>query len=77
MTALEAAVPLLVVAAVSASAGFLAAQLYLASQLNYSVRAARRRVLRHLAAGLAASLAVISTLPLLRRVTGPETARNQ
>ena len=76
--ALESAVPLLVVAVVSIAAGFLAAQLFLKSQLSYSLRPPGPAYYLIVIAGLAASLAVIaSTLPLLTRITGPETARNE
>ncbi len=75
---LESAVPLLVVAAVAIGMGFLAAQLFLQAQFGYSVRAPNLAYYLTTAFGIAASLGVIgSTLPLLRRITGPETARNE
>lgn len=74
---LEAAVPLLITAAVSAGAGLLAAHLFLRAQLHETLQAPSVQYYLLVMAGLAASLAVIaSTLPLLRRITGPETARN-
>lgn len=75
---LETAVPLLVVAVVAIGAGFLAAQLFLASQLGYTLSPPGASYVMTVIAGLAASLLVIaSTLPLLGRITGPETARNE
>jgi hypothetical protein len=75
---LEAAAPLLITAAVSVGAAFLAAQLFLRAQLRQTLQAPGLAYYLVLAAGLLASLAVIaSTLPLLNRITGPETARNE
>lgn len=76
--ALETAVPLLVIAVVAIGSGFLAAQLFLKSQLDYSLKPPGVEYYVAVVAGLAASLGVIaSTLPLLKRITGPETARNE
>ncbi|GAA2086613.1 FtsX-like permease family protein [Actinomadura alba] len=78
IVALESAAPLLVNAVVAMAAGFLAAQLFLESQLDYSLRAPGAEYYITVFAGLAVSLGVIvSTLPLLNRITGPETARNE
>jgi predicted lysophospholipase L1 biosynthesis ABC-type transport system permease subunit len=75
---LETAVPLLVIAAVAIGSGFLAAELFLKSQLDYTLRPPGAAYYLAVLAGLAASLGVIaSTLPLLKRITGPETARNE
>jgi len=75
---LESAAPLLVVAVVAIGTGFLAAQLFLSAQFGYALRPPGAGYYLWVIAGLAASLAVIaSTLPLLRRITGPETARNE
>ncbi|HEV8222810.1 MAG TPA: FtsX-like permease family protein [Streptosporangiaceae bacterium] len=75
---LESAVPLLIVAAVATGAGFLAAQLYLATQLGYSLVAPSGAYYMIVTGGLVAALAIIvSALPLLRKITGPETARNE
>jgi hypothetical protein len=75
---LESAVPLLIVAAVATGAGFLAAQLYLETQLGYSLVPPGQAYYLIVTGGLAAALAVIgSALPLLRKITGPETARNE
>lgn len=74
---LESAAPLLVVAVLASGGGFLAAQLFLRSQLQYDLVAPDPAYYVTVAAGLLASLAIIaSTLPLLRRITGPQTARN-
>jgi hypothetical protein len=78
VVALESAVPLLIVAVIATAMGFLAAQLFLTSQLQYSLRPPGLGYYLVVLAGLAASLGIIaSTLPLLNRITGPETARNE
>jgi hypothetical protein len=75
---LEAAGPLIISAGVSAGAGLLAAQLFLRAQLHETLQPPNVEYYAIIVAGLVASLAVIaSTLPLLRRMTGPETARNE
>jgi predicted lysophospholipase L1 biosynthesis ABC-type transport system permease subunit len=75
---LETALPLLVIAVVAIGSGFLAAGLFLKSQLDYSLRPPGTAYYITVLAGLAASLGVIaSTFPLLKRITGPETARNE
>lgn len=75
---LESAVPLLVVAVVAIGIGFLAAQLFVQAQFRYSIRAPGIQYYAIVFAGLVASMGVIaSTMPLLRRITGPETARNE
>ncbi|GIH19915.1 FtsX-like permease family protein [Rugosimonospora africana] len=76
--ALETAVPLLVVAVVATGAGFLAAHLFLRAQLGYTLLAPGVEYYVIVLVGLAASVGIVaSTLPLLRRITGPETARNE
>jgi FtsX-like permease family len=76
--ALESAVPLLVVSALSIATGFLAAAMFLRSQLSESLGAPSAAYYVIVVVGLVASLAIIaSTLPLLKRITGPETARNE
>jgi hypothetical protein len=74
---MESAVPLLVIAVISIGIGFLTAGLFARSQLGCSLEAPGLSYYVTVLAGLAASLAVIaSILPLLRRLTGPEVARN-
>jgi hypothetical protein len=74
---LEAAAPLVLTAVVSAGAGLLCAQLFLRAQLKETMQPPSAQYYLVVAAGVVASLGVIaSTLPLLRRVTGPEAARN-
>jgi hypothetical protein len=74
---LEAVAPLLTTAVVSIGAGFLAAQLVLRAQLHDPFKAPGLQYYLIVAAGLVASIGVIaSTLPLLNRLSGPETARN-
>ena len=76
--ALESAVPMLTVAVVAISMGFLAAQLFLRAQMEYTLIAPGAEYYVIVAVGLAACLGIIaSTLPLLERVTGPETARSE
>jgi hypothetical protein len=74
----EAAVPLLLVAVTAAASGLLAAHLFLRSQLDESLRPLGAGY--YLAVGLGLTLALViiaASLPLLRRITGPETARNE
>ncbi|MFC8731748.1 FtsX-like permease family protein [Luteimicrobium sp. NPDC057192] len=74
---LETAVPLLAGAVVAVAAGFGTAQLFLAAQLDYDLTAVGGAYWASVGIGLVVGLGVIaSTFPLLRRVTGPETARN-
>jgi hypothetical protein len=78
VVALESAVPLLFVAALATGIGLLTAHLFLRAQLDYSLRSPGVAYYVLVIAGLVASLGIIaSTLPLLRRITGPETARNE
>jgi hypothetical protein len=75
---LESAVPLLVLAALSAAIAFLTAYLFLRSQLDERLVAPGVEYYGVLAVGLVAALAVIaSTMPLLKRITGPAAARNE
>jgi hypothetical protein len=56
--------------------GFLAAALFLRSQLGYALHAPGAGYYLVVAAGLLAAFAVLaSTLPLLRLITAPESAR--
>ena len=78
VVALETALPLAVSAVVAAGTGFLASALFLRSELGESLQPPGGGYYLIVLAGLAASLAVIAcTLPLLERITGPETARNE
>jgi len=78
VVALESVTPLLIAAAVAMGAGLLAAHLFLTAQMDYSLSPPGLAFYAIVIAGLAGSLAVIaSTLPLLRRITGPEAARNE
>jgi hypothetical protein len=75
---LETSVPLVFSAFVSTGAGLLAAYLFLNSQLSFPFQWPGATFYAIVGAGLAASLAlIVSTLPLLRRMTGPEVARNE
>jgi len=77
VVALESAVPLLITAVASVGAGLLVAQLFVSSQLGYSLRPPGAGYYLIVLSGLAVSLGIIaSTFPLLKRITGPETARN-
>ncbi|MET7669133.1 FtsX-like permease family protein [Micromonospora luteifusca] len=78
VVALESAVPMLAVAAVAIGMGLLAAQLFLEAQMDYTLIAPEPRFYVIVVVGLAACLGIIaSTLPLLERITGPETARSE
>ena len=75
---LESAVPLLLGVAVSACAGFAAAALFLRAQLDQTLQPPTLTYYLVIAAGVIASLAIIATTnPLLARITGPDTARNE
>ncbi|AEV84715.1 ABC transporter permease [Actinoplanes sp. SE50] len=76
--ALETAVPLLAVSIVAIGAGFTAAHLFLRSQMQYDLHAPGTAYYAIVSLGLLASIALISsTMPLLRRMTGPAAARNE
>lgn len=78
VVALESAVPLLVTALVAIGAGFLAADLFLTAQQGYTVRPPGLGYYATVAGGIVLCLGVIAaTFPMLRRITGPETARNE
>jgi hypothetical protein len=78
VVALETVVPLLITAVVAAGCGFLGADLFLRAQMDRTLQPPGGDYYLVVLAGLVASLAVIaSTLPLLSRITGPETARNE
>jgi hypothetical protein len=76
--ALESALPLFLVAAVSIVVGLVSAALYLHSQVGIAFRIPGMAYWATVLGGLSASLAIIaSTFPLLNRITGPEVARNE
>ena len=78
VVALESALPLLLVAAVSIVVGLVSAALYLHSQVGIAFSVPGVTYWGTVVAGLAVSLAIIaSTFPLLNRITGPEAARNE
>ena len=78
VVALETAMPLLLVAAVSITVGLVSAALYLSSQVGIAFQIPGIAYWVTVLGGLAASLAIIaSTFPLLNRITGPEVARNE
>ncbi|MCF0096999.1 FtsX-like permease family protein [Micromonospora sp. MH99] len=78
VVALESAVPMLAVAALAIGMGLLAAHLFLRAQMGYTLVAPQPGFYVIVVVGLVACLGVIaSTMPLLERVTGPETARSE
>jgi len=77
VVALESALPLFLVAAVSIVVGLVSAALYLHSQVDIAFRIPGIGYWVTVLGGLAASLAIIaSTFPIINRITGPEVARN-
>ncbi|GAA2541740.1 ABC transporter permease [Winogradskya consettensis] len=77
VVALESATPLLTAALVAVGAGLLCAHLFLTAQMHLPLRSPGVTFYVTVILGVLLSLAVIaSTLPLLRRITGPEAARN-
>jgi hypothetical protein len=78
VVALESALPLFLVAAVSIVVGLVSAALYLRSQVGIAFRIPGIAYWATVLGGLVASLAVIaSTFPILNRITGPEIARSE
>ena len=78
IVALEAALPLLVIAIVSAATGLLGAELFLRSQLDVSLHVPGLEYFVVVFAGIVSSLGLIAaTLPIIDRITGPEVARNE
>ena len=78
VVALESAVPLLAVAAISIGAGFAASAMFTTVQLQHALVGPDLAYYLLTVAGMVASLGVIAaTFPLLRRITGPEAARNE
>jgi len=75
--AFETVVPLLLTAAVSIGVGFLAAHLFLRAQLGQTLHPPGPQYYAIVCAGLLVALGILgSTLPLLKRITGPEAARS-
>lgn len=78
VVALESAVPMLAVSVLAVGMGLLAAQLFLKAQMDYTLTAPGFGFYAIVVVGLIACLGIIaSTLPLLERITGPETARSE
>ncbi|MEU5090083.1 FtsX-like permease family protein [Streptomyces sp. NPDC021356] len=74
---LESTLPLLAVSAISIGTAFAASALFLKSQMHYDLVSPGVAYYALVVVGLVASLGIIaSTLPLLKRITGPEAARN-
>ncbi len=75
---MESAVPLLAVAAVAIGTGFGASALYSTMEMQISLVSPDGAYYVLTAIGIVLALAVIlATFPLLRRITGPETARSE
>jgi hypothetical protein len=75
---LESAVPLLAVAAVAIGIGFAASAMYATTEMGLSLVAPGAAYFILTAAGIVLALGLIAaTFPLLRRITGPETARSE
>jgi hypothetical protein len=73
---LESAVPLLAVAAIAIGAGFGAAAMFSATEMQRPLAGPGAAYYVMTAAGIVLALGLIlATFPLLRRITGPETAR--
>jgi FtsX-like permease family len=78
VVALESAVPLLAVAAVAIATGFAAAAEYASVAQHHSIVAPGAAYYLLTAGGILVSLGIIAaTFPLLKRITGPEVARNE
>jgi hypothetical protein len=76
--ALESAVPLLTVAAVAIGTGFGASAMYATMEMSLSLVAPGAAYFVLTSAGIVLALGLIlATFPLLRRITGPETARTE
>jgi FtsX-like permease family len=78
VVALEGAVPLLSVAAVAIGTGFAGAAMFAREAQQHTMVAPGIAYYLLTAGGIVISLAIIAaTFPLLARITGPETARNE
>jgi hypothetical protein len=75
---MESAVPLLAVATVAIGTGFGASAMYAALEIGRPLAAPNAAYYIMTSAGIVLALGVIvATFPLLRRITGPETARSE
>ena len=75
---LEAGVPLLAIALIAGTLGFLGAGLVLRSQLGETLQPPEFEYYLLVGGGLLASFGIIaSTFPLIERITGPDVARNE
>jgi hypothetical protein len=75
---LESAVPLLAVAAVAIGTGFGASAMYATMEMKLSLVSPGAAYYVLTAAGIGLALGLIAaTFPVLRRITGPETARSE
>jgi hypothetical protein len=78
VVALESAVPLLAAAAVAIGAGFGATAMYASLEMQHPMVAPGAAYYLLTAGGILAALGIIAaTFPLLKRITGPEVARNE
>ncbi len=78
VVALEAALPLLVAAILSAGVGLFGAELFLHPQLSVSLRWPGALYCFVVLVGVVGSIGLIAaTLPLIERITGLEVARNE
>ena len=75
---LESAVPLLAVAVIAIGTGFGASALYATTEMHLALVVPGAAYFVLTAAGIVLALGLIAaTFPLLRRITGPETARSE
>ena len=75
---LESAVPLLAVAAIAIGTGFAASAMYATTEMHLALVAPGAAYFVLTAAGIVLALGIIvATFPLLRRITGPDTARTE
>jgi hypothetical protein len=75
---LESAVPLLAVAAVAIGIGFAASAMYATTEMHLALVAPDAAYFVLTTTGIVLALGLIAaTFPLLRRITGPETARTE
>ena len=75
---LESAVPLLAVAAVAIGTGFTASAMYATMEMRLSLVSPGAAYYILTSAGIVLALVLIlATFPMLRRITGPETARTE